>query len=1021
MKKLFTLLLSIFPFTLISQTCEPNGISTNPTNPTNPTAPSTAYINNFNWFQQAVNGVLFDMPLNNMSGYYPISAMLNPYNPSNLLCNYLEEADLDNLDVYPEDGWELLFFNLGTFPNGSSYASANNNVPYIMLYNKYRSTLRIFGNAKFLQTNYEEVRITLKFDEEFDYSGLFRINSGTDRTLDQATTTAFASSITRLPNADNAWFHVDFQVAYDPCTCLYDSRLLLEITPITSTQIEITNSDFPDINIDLQNNNGLDQASAIIPVAPRMITFHTMAENIEYARVVSEKYLARMATDGFNTDVLASTYSTLALLEVLAHAQTNTIGGSDIAAAAQHAADMRIQWGLLTSGQVSSYLNDFTSRVESSWGVLPSASWSYYPGTYSYTLNLEQVVAFCQLHMPAAQSFASYALTTSENENKFSITPSSAYGSSTVELQTAPPGNTETVNLLNPGTYPIQETDANFLGVNAQNYPVYNEVLGLFAVLEQPKLDIYHEVEINEDDVYTNPYGNIGSECGSGTIAGPYTVERYTYSETIDRYKFKLTEPLKILFNPTLSSEIESIELSVALHLTGFYVDHEVPSYQQIYDLNGASIQLNPVCFGDSADIGVFFWVNPELNEFHNSIQADNLKASEDYRYTYYISGGMVNSFSYTSGNFPIDVFNEAVFTLESKSTQKWKDFPRERAAIDMPDDDPNTADCWWQAPNWEDYEPGYFCGVYPNAMLDGKIDDLHTDLMREISFYPPGSINVPNNYGYLALNIKLKIDERFVIQAVKIPIEGIQNNIESDIPVSWSYTQNPNSIGSNSLTPSAYYNVQNWTANDINTTGGEYLNPPSSNPIIMPSHLHSIDILGNQTKDANVSEVIFKAEDHISVYGDVTLPEGFTLRIEDLVNETSIPTPSVSETELSAFCQGIGGNSYSANQRSNQGNSSFTATPRPLEKENNYSLGVFPNPTTETLNLSLLNFSGQVQFEIYNAIGNKLQSFSKSLDNGIRMNYVTYSAADLPNGTYTIIARMADGTSATEQFVVLK
>jgi hypothetical protein len=91
------------------------------------------------------------------------------------------------------------------------------------------------------------------------------------------------------------------------------------------------------------------------------------------------------------------------------------------------------------------------------------------------------------------------------------------------------------------------------------------------------------------------------------------------------------------------------------------------------------------------------------------------------------------------------------------------------------------------------------------------------------------------------------------------------------------------------------------------------------------------------------------------------------------------------------------------------------------LEKEHNYSIGVFPNPTTETLNLSLLNFSGQVQFEIYNSIGNKLQSFSKTVDNGIRMNYVTYSAADLPNGTYTIVARMADGTSVTEQFVVLK
>jgi hypothetical protein len=167
-----------------SQVCEPNGISTNPASATNPDAPSTFYINDFSWFSQAVNNVLFDIPLNNMNDYYPVSTMLNPYNQSNTLCNYLEDADLDELDVYPEDGWVLLFFNLGTYPNGSAYASSNSNVPYIILYNKYRSIIRVFANAKFLETNYDEIEVVLQFDqdEELNLSGLFRQNGGTDRT-----------------------------------------------------------------------------------------------------------------------------------------------------------------------------------------------------------------------------------------------------------------------------------------------------------------------------------------------------------------------------------------------------------------------------------------------------------------------------------------------------------------------------------------------------------------------------------------------------------------------------------------------------------------------------------------------------------------------------------------------------------------------------------------------------------------------------------------------------------------------
>jgi hypothetical protein len=87
-------------------------------------------------------------------------------------------------------------------------------------------------------------------------------------------------------------------------------------------------------------------------------------------------------------------------------------------------------------------------------------------------------------------------------QSNFAITPSAAYLSTDLVLNTNPPGISEIVDLLNPGTYPIQENDNTFTGPTAQNYPVYNEILGLFAVLEQPKLDIFHTFEI---DVLASP------------------------------------------------------------------------------------------------------------------------------------------------------------------------------------------------------------------------------------------------------------------------------------------------------------------------------------------------------------------------------------------------------------------------------------------------------------------------------------------------------------------------------------
>jgi len=143
--------------------------------------------------------------------------------------------------------------------------------------------IRLFANSLTgIDSGFESVVIKLSFlNESENLSGLLRHNNGLDTTLDQFTEVSSVTTTVRHPNNPSRWFYADFQVGYDPCTCLYDSRLQLIFEPITSTQIEITNSDFPDLNIDLINSSGLNQASAIIPIAPRMITFHTMAENIE--------------------------------------------------------------------------------------------------------------------------------------------------------------------------------------------------------------------------------------------------------------------------------------------------------------------------------------------------------------------------------------------------------------------------------------------------------------------------------------------------------------------------------------------------------------------------------------------------------------------------------------------------------------------------------------------------------------------------------------------------------------------
>jgi hypothetical protein len=225
-----------------------------------------------------------------------------------------------------------------------------------------------------------------------------------------------------------------------------------------------------------------------------------MVENIEYARVLAEKYIERCELNGFNVDWLNSIYSSLALLETIAHAETNIISSSEISAAAQYAEDLRSQWGLQTNGNSSDFVND----VWSSWGILPSDCYAYDPTESHHIVNLNRLITFCIQNLPNAQSLSISSIKENTVQSNFAITPSAAYLSTDLELTIGSinSGEISTIELLNPGTYPIQENDNTFTGPTAQNYPVYNEILGLFAVLEQPKLDIFHTFEI---DVLASP------------------------------------------------------------------------------------------------------------------------------------------------------------------------------------------------------------------------------------------------------------------------------------------------------------------------------------------------------------------------------------------------------------------------------------------------------------------------------------------------------------------------------------
>lgn len=161
----------------------------------------------------------------------PITMWSSLYNSGTM--NY------SNYNPVYENGWEVLSLNLGRFPNDLvtmedfGYLNTLKGFPYILLYNRYTGVLRIFGNCheRWAENNaYNAVRINFEHfvpDEEsgFVFSGVLRHGQGKDLALDRNSETTSITVLTSNPNNPFKWFVADFQLAYDPCVCSYPSML----------------------------------------------------------------------------------------------------------------------------------------------------------------------------------------------------------------------------------------------------------------------------------------------------------------------------------------------------------------------------------------------------------------------------------------------------------------------------------------------------------------------------------------------------------------------------------------------------------------------------------------------------------------------------------------------------------------------------------------------------------------------------------------------------------------------------
>ncbi|MDD2982013.1 MAG: hypothetical protein PHQ74_01370 [Crocinitomicaceae bacterium] len=235
-------------------------VSTNWTAPLNTNLPLTngaRYKNSTNWNQNSFP--LPNMSFNNIS-LGPKTSLSNSQLGEHYSYIYNESSAHKHL---PSEGWELLLINVGKYPDDLTLLESNmySALPYVILYNKYKAIIRVFvgmGPDSEISNSADALSVELFFTDKskknHNLSGLLRLYEGEDKPLDKPTTIIRALTVGKAVTELSRWASVDFQVAYDPCSCNTPSILGLQFTHIKEQTLKLYGREVAITDNDIMTN-----------------------------------------------------------------------------------------------------------------------------------------------------------------------------------------------------------------------------------------------------------------------------------------------------------------------------------------------------------------------------------------------------------------------------------------------------------------------------------------------------------------------------------------------------------------------------------------------------------------------------------------------------------------------------------------------------------------------------------------------------------------------------------------------
>jgi hypothetical protein len=152
----------------------------------------------------------------------------------------------ESKDMNWTDGWELILRRVGLTEQNTNTPDTDPDIT-IVLYNKYTGILRVLMKTC-RGADYNAARVSIRFSSTTAMkTDLLDFGRGAISALDKKFTPLTYSAGYPYRNNNSKWYYADFPMMYDPCTCLYKSKLNLIADLISSSQINIEGSITGDI------------------------------------------------------------------------------------------------------------------------------------------------------------------------------------------------------------------------------------------------------------------------------------------------------------------------------------------------------------------------------------------------------------------------------------------------------------------------------------------------------------------------------------------------------------------------------------------------------------------------------------------------------------------------------------------------------------------------------------------------------------------------------------------------------